>query len=229
MKKRCILFTSKDTDSLHEFAVERISRDFDLQKTWRLNRRSPNIDSLRCEIEEFENIDYVFNFLSPKLFPAWLIDFPKIGCINFHPASFEYPGVGSASYSLYDKRENYGVTAHFMTKDIDRGEIIAERFFKQYEFKNCKELFHRALQECCVLLEDTLILLKNQSRPSGINSWKRPAITRREFAEWMTMDLDTPKDEILKKVAATRHPDFPGPYIKVDDLVFSYIYTPKAT
>jgi len=212
---------------LFEFATDLISRDFNIKKTWRLNRKSPSIESFRSEIEECGAIDYVFNFLSPKLFPDWLINFPKFGCINFHPASFEYPGVGGASYSLYENRENYGVTAHFMTNKIDEGEIIAERFFKQSEFENCDTLFRRALQECCFLLEDTLELLKNQERPRRINSWKRPAITRKEFYEWLTMSLDTPKDEILKKVKATKHPNFPGPYIKVDNHVFSYVNTPK--
>lgn len=220
--KKCILFTSKDADFLHDFAIERISRDFELQKTYRLNRKSPGIDSFREEVEDYLPTDYVFNFLSPKLFPAWLINLPKVGCINFHPASFEYPGVGGASYSLYDMRENYGVTAHFMTERIDDGEIIAERFFRQSDFRNCKELFQRALEECCLLLEDTLELLRHESRPRKINSWKRSAITRKEFDDWLIIDFDTPKEEVLRKVAAIRHPDFPGPYIRVEDSVFLY-------
>lgn len=221
--KKCLLFASLDTEFLNEYAISSISRNFDLQMNWRLNRKSPGINNLREEIENFEDIDYVFNFLSPKLFPNWLIQFPKIGCINFHPASQDYPGVGGASYSLFDNQSKYGVTAHFMTEKIDEGDIIAQRFFNQREYNNCKDLFMRALQECCYLLDDTLDLLKVNSRPGAINTWKRSAISRKEFIEWMTIDIDTPKEQILRKIAAIRHPDFPGPYIRINGFTFSLV------
>ena len=58
------------------------------------------------EILQLGEIDYVLNYLAPKKFPKWLIDFPKFGCINFHPGSYKYPGVGSVLMQNLFKTQN---------------------------------------------------------------------------------------------------------------------------
>jgi methionyl-tRNA formyltransferase len=220
--KNCILFSSADNDNLHNSAVEIISKKFNIKNSWRLNRESPGINSLKSQVDLSEKVDYIFNFLSPKIFPNWLLDHAKNGCINFHPGSFLYPGIGSASYSLFDKQSTYGVTAHFMNHNIDQGEIIAERFFPQSLFKDCATLFNRALEECIPLLSDVVNLLEESERPKSIRSWSRKAVTRKEFEAWMTLLTLETNLEWDSKIEALLHPTYPGPVIQIGPHKFFY-------
>jgi len=221
-QKSCILLTSKDTEFLAQYATKALSEFFDVKVVYRLNRDSPSLNRLQGEIGELGQFDYLFNFLSPKLIPKWLLDASNIAAINFHPASYEYPGVGSAAYSIFDERDVYGVSAHYMTELIDDGGIIAEKFFKQDASMGPSELFESALTHCCLLLHDVIELLLEVDRPEVIRKWARPAITRAEFKDWMLIKDDDTKVTISKKVLALNHPIYPGPFIKVDDYLFSY-------
>ena len=220
--KNCILFSSADNDNLHNSAVEIISKKFHINYSWRLNRESPSIDTLINQVDFSQRVDYVFNFLSPKIFPNWLLNHAEIGCINFHPGSYLYPGIGSASYSLFDRQPMYGVTAHFMNEKIDQGEIIAERYFSQTPYKDCGTLFTRALEECIQLLDDVITLLEKFERPKAIRFWSRNAVTRKEFEEWMTLFTIETKPEWESKIGALSHPTYLGPVIQIGPHKFVY-------
>jgi methionyl-tRNA formyltransferase len=222
-QKSCILFTSKDTEFLAQYATKALSEFFDVKAVYKFNRGTPSLNGLKDEIEKFGDFDYLFNFLSPKLIPKWLLDASKIAAINFHPAAYEYPGVGSAAYSIFDEKAEYGVSAHYMTEVIDDGGIIAEKFFRQDALLGPSELFESALTHCCLLLNDVIALLREVDRPKVIRTWSRPAITRAEFRDWMLIkDTDT-KEIVSKKILALNHPIYPGPFFEVHGYLFSYI------
>jgi methionyl-tRNA formyltransferase len=218
----CILLTSKDTLWLVEHAQNELSKNFEILGTWRMNRKSPTLNSIRAEFEHIPQVDYIFNFLSPKLVPAWLLAKAKVASINFHPGSYQYPGIGSASYSIFDKRESYGVSAHYMTEKIDEGGIIAERYFKQNPEWACSELFENALKECCSLLKDVINLLIQNPNPPVVRTWSRSPVTRREFEEWMIINDDDSSDVVDRKIKALNHPVFPGPFVMKNGYLFSY-------
>lgn len=219
-KIKALLFVSADTDYLYKEGCRILSSEFDLVDTFRMNRNSPSINSIRTKIESHGQIHYIFNFLSPKIFPQWLLKQAEIACINIHPASYEYPGVGSASYSLYDSKSEYGVSAHYMTEHIDAGGIIFERFFDQTPYSDCKSLFDRALEECPRLLEDVIMSLRAQKKPPVIRDWAKRATTRAEFESWMNLGDLASSEEWEKKIQALSHPNFPGPYLKIGDHTF---------
>ena len=213
------IFDSQKALTVYALAL---SQNFQVLGTWKFNRKSPSINSIKHEFDSLPEFDYILNFLSPKLVPTWLLEKAKIAAINFHPGSFEYPGIGSASYSIYDEQEKYGVSAHYMTEKIDEGGILAERYFNQIPEWSCAELFENALKECCLLLDDVLALLEKEARPPIVQKWSRPPVTRKEFEEWMVLkDTDSP-EIISKKIKALSHPIFPGPFVSKFGYLFSY-------
>ena len=224
-RKKALLFVSADTDYLYEEGIRILSSNFELLDTFRMNRNSPGISSIRSSIESFGQVHYIFNFLSPKIFPTWLLKQAEIACINVHPASYEYPGVGSASYSLYDNKSEYGVSAHYMTEKIDNGGIFAERFFDQSPYRDCRSLFERALEECPSLLEDVVKSLRSKEKPEVIRKWAKRAATRAEFEAWMHLAHLPSSEEWEKKIQALSHPNFPGPYLKLGEHTF--VLNPK--
>ena len=222
-KKNVLLFVSKDTNFLHDEAIRILSPDFNILKIFRFNRSSPTLNSIKEEINCIIDVDYIFNFLSPKIFPRWLIDMPRIACINFHPGSYEYPGIGSASYALFDKKNEFGVSAHYMNENVDAGGIIAERFFTSTNIFDCKSLFERALRECPKLLQDVVALIKTQEKPEVIRMWTKRAVTRQEFEKWMVINEFETVDEWNRKILALSHPDLPGPFIMIGNHKFVYM------
>jgi methionyl-tRNA formyltransferase len=219
----CLLFVSADTAFLQIEAQEIISKKFNIKNCWKLNRNSPSINSLESEITALGEVDYIFNFLSPKIFPKWLLEQVRYAAINFHPASFEYPGIGSASYSLFDKKNSYGVSAHYMTNEIDEGGIIAERYFEQNPYSDCDTLFSRALNECPLLLSDVINLLEKEKLPPVIRQWAKKATTRQEFNEWMTLLITESNQNWDNKIFSLQHPVYQGPFIKIGEHTFTYM------
>jgi methionyl-tRNA formyltransferase len=220
-----LLITTLDADWLSEFSIHAIQKDFEIVKIIRCNRSSPPLNSLKSELQGLPDFDYLINFLSPKLVPVWLLAKSRIAAINFHPGSNEYPGIGSASLSIYDQRDIFGVTAHLMTTTIDSGKIIAQRFFPQDINVSCEELFAKALKECCDLLIDVLrLIIKNQPFLE-VAKWTRKPMTRKEFDSWLLIESLPPSSEVNRKVKASQHSSFAGPYVKFGTHVFTYSHS----
>ena len=223
--KTCLVFSSLDNDELHAFAISEIGKQYEIVRFIRNNRHSPALDNL---LVENLKVDYIFNFLSPKLLSPRILKMAETCAINFHPGSYEYPGVGSASLSLFDRKPEYGVTAHIMETSIDSGSIICERFFKIPEEIDSSSLFNLALMECKELLTDTLKLLISNPLPSKIRSWARTTVSRVEFEEWLFLGDYETNPELELKIYSAKHPTFPGPYLRVGRHVFSYLRTEPA-
>lgn len=112
----------------------------------------------------------LLNFLSaPKVEQLNRFDL----AINFHPAAPEYPGVGWASRSLYDKVANAGTTAHVMTDSYDAGPILAVRRFPVDPAWGYRALVDRAYEETLALFQECVECLSLQ--------WAGKAMTRSQF------------------------------------------------
>lgn len=81
-----------------------------------------NIDLLR-EM----NLDYIFGIHFPYIIPNPVLEIPKIGFLNLHPAFLPYnKGWHTPSWAILDKTP-YGATLHFMAEALDKGDIIHQR------------------------------------------------------------------------------------------------------
>lgn len=49
--------------------------------------------------------------------------------INFHPGSSKYPGIGCTNFAIYNREEEFGVTAHIMEPKVDSGTIVSVKRF----------------------------------------------------------------------------------------------------
>lgn len=170
------------------------------------------------------SVDYLFNFLSPVIVPKKILERIRRSAINFHPAPPEWPGVGSASYALYEGEKTFGVTAHIMEEKVDRGRIIRVQRFPIRKNDFCDTLFNRALAKTLQLFTFVLNdLATKNTLPTSRIQWKRRARTRAEFEQWMILHLNDPISEIRKKIRAVHHATFPGPFIEVEGYRFELL------
>jgi methionyl-tRNA formyltransferase len=136
--------------------------------------------------------------------------------VNFHPATPDWPGIGSASYALYRGDAEFGVTAHRMTATIDGGEIVRVARFPVERGDTCETLFDRALVRSVGVFRDVCeeLAASGSLQPSG-DRWARPAITRKEFERWMLLSPQDSREEVARKLRALKHSRLPGPFFVI--------------
>lgn len=76
------------------------------------------------------SVDVVLSLLYWRRIGSELIDHPRVGCINFHPAPLpEFRGVAVYSFGILEEVSEWGVSAHFVEPTIDTGDLISVRRF----------------------------------------------------------------------------------------------------
>lgn len=219
-KYTCILLTG-DHEHLSVAAQTFARKLFDVRHVSRYSRESRYLAAEVTDLTRGGEIDFLFSYLSPVIVPERILQSIRRAAINFHPAPPEWPGIGAASYALYEGDETFGVTAHQMTSRIDSGPIVRAMRFPIVPDDDCESLWARALNFSLFLLYDVLghVARTGNAEPSG-DAWKRAAVRRAEFEKWMrVMPSDSP-EEIRRKVRALAHSKLPGPYLEVAGMKF---------
>lgn len=216
VKYRCVLLMTDRTD-LADPAKAFASALFDLRHASRHARDEKTFPAAAAAAVSGGDVDVLLNFLAPMIVPSRVLEGVRREAINFHPATPDWPGIGSASYALYRGDAEFGVTAHRMTATIDGGEIVRVMRFPVEREDTCETLFDRALGHSVGVFRDVCEELARNGRlqPSG-DRWARPAITRREFERWMLLSPDDAREEVARKVRALKHSRLPGPFFLID-------------
>jgi methionyl-tRNA formyltransferase len=222
--KKMILFTNSEYSNLCERAIEILKEKYELIRVFRMNANSAKIENLKNEILEIEQPDIIFNFLSPRIFPEWLIQFPKYGCINFHPASNQYPGVGSAAYAIYNDDDDIGVTAHYISAEIDSGPIIHQLKFPRDREISVEKLYYYALECSLIQLEQVATILETVNELPMVDVWRKKAVTREEFEKWKIITVTSSREEVSRKIKALKHSKYPGPYVDLHGHRFTLLH-----
>lgn len=219
-KYTCILLTG-DHDHLSASAEVFARKLFDVRHVSRYPRNAKHLAAEVTDLTRQGGIDFLFNYLSPVIVPERILQSVVRAAVNFHPAGSEWPGIGSASYALYEGDETFGVTAHLMTAQVDSGPIVRTLRFPILPEDDCESLWGRALNFSLFLLYDVLAHAARTglAEPCG-EAWKRPANRRADFEKWMRILPSDSPDEIRRKVRALWHSRLPGPYVEVAGMKF---------
>ncbi|MFH1462590.1 MAG: formyltransferase family protein [bacterium] len=84
----------------------------------------------------------------------------SIGCINLHPCLYKYKGADSIKRLLLDNNKKASVGAHWMTKEIDGGKVILEKFLK-IKGSNVIEVYNELYPVYSQVLIEVLKRVKN--------------------------------------------------------------------
>lgn len=87
---------------------------------------SPKTNKVENYLQKL-NLDYIFGIHYPYIITETLLNIPKVGFLNLHPAYLPYNrGWHTPSWSILDKTPA-GATLHFMSKYLDLGDIIHQK------------------------------------------------------------------------------------------------------
>lgn len=96
----------------------------------RLGLRLATDGDLYAEIDELGEIDLVLSYLFWKRIRGPLIELPRVGCLNFHPAPLpDMRGIGGYNVAILEGRREWGVSAHHVDEEFDTGDLVrVDRF-----------------------------------------------------------------------------------------------------
>jgi methionyl-tRNA formyltransferase len=144
-----------------------------------------------------------------------LIEGPRLGCLNFHPAPLpEMRGVGGYNVAILEGRRDWGVSCHFVDEDFDTGDIVAvDRFDIDPDAATPFDLDLQSQERLLVLFRSVLgTALAGEELPREPQGEGR-YVSRAELEE---MRRVRPGDDVERKVRAFWYPPWPGAVLDVD-------------
>ncbi|MCD7756357.1 MAG: methionyl-tRNA formyltransferase [Firmicutes bacterium] len=129
-----------------------------------------------------------------RILPQRVLDIPPKGCINIHASILpQYRGAAPYQWAVLDGREETGVTAMYLTAEMDAGDIIEISRTPIHPDETAGQLLERLAQLGAALLSRTMARLAqgevaaSPQDPSGVSyapmldktlcpiDWKKPA------------------------------------------------------
>jgi methionyl-tRNA formyltransferase len=114
------------------------------------------------EEELFEyDLDYLISVLYYNILDEDLLEHPQHGGLNLHQAELpRYRGSNTFSHAIMNARDDdywqYGTTLHFMSKEVDEGDIVARKFVEITTEDTSKSLYRKTEQASIDLFEEQL-------------------------------------------------------------------------
>ena len=176
-------------------------------------------------LSEREPIDLVVSYLYWRKIRKPLIENPAYGCINFHPAILpDWRGTAGYNVAILNKLSTWGATAHYVSPEIDAGNIIKVFDFKfDYRIETVKTL-EKKTQEIQMELYKSVILdvMEKGILPSTEQKPEDGVYISRNQMEAMKK-IDPDKDDIDLKIRAFWFPPYDGAYVTINGKNYTLI------
>jgi methionyl-tRNA formyltransferase len=171
-----------------------------------------------------DGADYLFSF-GPLIVRSPLLGRIRRAAVNFHTGPPRWPGRGSVSFALLNADADFGVTAHLMVEELDRGPILRVLRFPIERSDDVASLDARTkatIPELVAAVLDDLERTGGVPRPTG-EQWERKALTQDDLLEQMRIGEAEDDAAVARKIRAFSHPTKPGPYLERAGQRFWYL------
>ncbi|CAM2884348.1 methionyl-tRNA formyltransferase [Halobacterium salinarum] len=183
------------------------------------------------ENEVFEcELDYIISVLYYEILDAELLEHPKQGGLNLHQAELpRYRGSNTFSHAIMNARDDdywkYGTTLHFMSEEVDEGDIVARKFVDITEEDTSKSLYKKAEQASIELFEEQLpniISGEVQSMRTPQSEFDEKTYfynkTSLDGEKWIPLEqlVNDGSLEVYDMIRALDFPPFEPAYTKID-------------
>ncbi|MEZ6174024.1 MAG: formyltransferase family protein [Phycisphaerales bacterium] len=158
-----------------------------------------------------EEIDVVLSMFHQSRIKSPILDLPKIGAINIHPAPLpEFQGWGVYNFAIVESCPFWGVTAHYMDEGFDTGPIIVdERFDVDMQYETAFSL-ERRTQPVILRVVRKLLHMLETGKPDATPQRNGRYISKKDFLRLRTIEpTDTP-EMVDRKIRAFWYPPHPG-------------------
>lgn len=222
-KKLRIRFVVTDRDDKKNQSIIEISNKYKIPIT----TDTDIYLKIRNKSSEIKDVDLVISYLFWKRIKKPLIDLPKIGCINFHPAPIdEFKGRAGYNTAILDSKNKYGVTAHFIdSEEFDIGPIIRiNRFAIDPLHETALSLEKRSQKELLKLYYWVINRLIQKKSFKCLRNDKGLYLNKKQFEDLKLVNLQKDSLEVInRKIRAFFYPPYDGAIIKWKGQTFTLI------
>lgn len=173
-------------------------------------------------------IDLVVSYLYWRKIRKPLIEGPKYGCINFHPALLpDWRGTAGYNVAILNKLPEWGATAHYVDETIDTGSII--KIFKfnfDYRTETVITLEKKTQNIQMELYKSVLLDVKEKGRLECMPQKAEDGvyISRDEMNAMKTIKIeDLEKEDLDLKIRAFWFPPYDGARIMVNGKYYTLV------
>ncbi len=181
-----------------------------------LYARGPELDG---------RVDLVLSVLYPRRIRRPLIDLPRVGCLNFHPAPLpDWRGLGGYNLAILERLEEWGASAHFVDERFDTGDIVrVRRFSVDADTETAWSLDLRSQEHLFELFCEVLELAVSGEplprEPQGPGRY----VSGPDLDRLRVVPEGAGAEEIERRVRAFWHPPWPGATIVRDGRAFTLV------
>lgn len=181
-------------------------------------------DPKNTDILNNYKVDYIFGIHFPYIIHERVLSIPKIGFLNLHPAYLPYnKGWHTPSWAIIDKKK-YGATLHFMSEELDGGDIVAQEDIEIEPYFTANELYKQVLElEKKVFIEALPELLSlNPKRMRQVSNGT--SYYKKDLSKIQKIDIDNkilPMEFIDKLRALTTNDVNEAAYFIIDGKKYS--------
>jgi methionyl-tRNA formyltransferase len=127
-------------------------------------------DLSSVELLQSLDLDYILGVHFPYIVPGPVLEIPRIGVLNLHPALLPFNrGWHTPNWAILDQTP-IGATLHFMDNGVDTGDIVAQAELEVRPEDTAHTLYARLLELEVDLFRDAWPLLASGSPPRRAQS-----------------------------------------------------------
>jgi len=128
--------------------------------------------------------DLIISYSAPQIIKPELLGVPKYGIINVHGALLpDYRGCLPSFWYLYHGEKTGGATVHFMSADIDDGDIIEQG---SVDLTDCRSMFR--LMQKTKTLGGELMVKAIEDIANGTVERRKNETDKGSYFTWPTVD-----------------------------------------
>lgn len=147
---------------------------------------------------------YIIGIHYPYIISKDLIDIPSVGFLNLHPAFLPYnKGWHTPSWTILDNTP-YGATLHFMSEQLDEGDIIHQKKLNVSKIDTANSLYKKVLDLEKQVFFEAFHNLTSLSPPRIKQVHKGTSHSKKDLEQVRKLHLDeqTTAEDLLNKLRA---------------------------
>ncbi|NEW83318.1 MAG: hypothetical protein GZ094_13250 [Mariniphaga sp.] len=155
--------------------------------------------------------------------------FNNIKLINVHPAILpDFKGYHTEPYVIMNNEKEHGITAHFLTEELDAGDIILQMRIPINEFSTVKSIKEDIENIAPTFFDQLFQLIEKENIPS----FKQSGVTKIIAPKRTPKDSELNPKETLEKlyhmIRACDPDDYPAYFLHNNERVFIRLWTERS-
>jgi methionyl-tRNA formyltransferase len=161
-------------------------------------------------------VDLVVSFLFWKRIRKPLLDLPRVGCFNFHPAPLPgFRGRRGYNFAILEGEAEYGASCHWVSERFDEGELVEVRRFPIAPLETAYSLEQKTMRVLLEMFEDFVAKVASGAEVPRLPQCLGRSASRAEMLAAMKVDLSEDPEVLGRRVRAFWYPPHHGAYVEV--------------